>query len=215
MTPDTVFCCASTLTRSPQTSRISSGLSTISSAVFPTPCTRRIWPSTSFISSRGTILSTNPCSNKNSALWKPSGSFCPMVCWITLGPANPISAPGSAKITSPNMAKLAVTPPVVGSVRTLINSCPASWCRFSAALVFAICIREIHPSCILAPPEQAKMITGSFSSVARSTIRVIFSPTTCPMLLIINRASQTPMADFCPWILQLPVTMASFNLVFS
>jgi hypothetical protein len=43
-----------------------------------------------------------------------------MVCSITLGPANPIKAPGSASITSPNMAKLAVTPPVVGSVKTEI-----------------------------------------------------------------------------------------------
>ncbi len=40
---------------------------------------------------------------------------------------------------------------------------PASLCRFSAAEVFAICIREWIPSCILAPPEQANIITGSFS----------------------------------------------------
>ena len=44
-----------------------------------------------------------------------------MVCSITLGPAKPINAPGSAKIMSPSMAKLAVTPPVVGSVKTLIK----------------------------------------------------------------------------------------------
>ena len=35
-----------------------------------------------------------------------------------LGPAKPISAFGSARIISPSIAKLAVTPPVVGSVRT-------------------------------------------------------------------------------------------------
>ena len=56
----------------------------------------------------------------NSARWKSSGSFSPMVCSMTLGPAKPISAPGSARITSPREAKLAVTPPVVGSVRTEI-----------------------------------------------------------------------------------------------
>ena len=42
----------------------------------------------------------------------------PIVCSMTLGPANPISEPGSARIISPSMAKLAVTPPVVGSVST-------------------------------------------------------------------------------------------------
>ncbi len=39
-----------------------------------------------------------------------------MVCLITRGPAKPISALGSARITSPTEAKLAVTPPVVGWV---------------------------------------------------------------------------------------------------
>ena len=67
---------------------------------------------------RSTIASTKPCSNKNSARWNPSGSFSPIVCSITLGPANPIKAPGSARIISPSIAKLAVTPPVVGSVST-------------------------------------------------------------------------------------------------
>ena len=80
---------------------------------------------------------------------------------------------------------------------------------FIAALVFAICIRETIPSCILAPPEQAKIMTGSFSSVARSTMRVIFSPTTCPILLIMNRASQIPMAVSKPLMVPFPVTIAS------
>ena len=33
---------------------------------------------------------------------------------MTLLPAKPITAPGSAKCISPSIAKLAVTPPVVG-----------------------------------------------------------------------------------------------------
>ncbi len=41
-----------------------------------------------------------------------------MVCSMTRGPAKPMSALGSAMLTSPSIAKLAVTPPVVGSVRT-------------------------------------------------------------------------------------------------
>jgi hypothetical protein len=41
-----------------------------------------------------------------------------VVCSITRAPANPMRAPGSAMITSAAVAKLAVTPPNVGSVRT-------------------------------------------------------------------------------------------------
>ena len=44
-------------------------------------------------------------------VWKPSGSVCLMVCSITLGPANPILAPGSAMMTSARFANDAATPP--------------------------------------------------------------------------------------------------------
>ena len=57
------------------------------------------------------------------------------------------------------------------------------------------------------------MITGSFSSVARSTILVIFSPTTSPMLAIKKRPSQTPSAVSIPLIATFPVTTASSNPV--
>ena len=69
-------------------------------------------------SRRSTIASIIPFSRRNSLRWNPSGSFCRMVCSITRGPAKPMSALGSAMFTSPSMAKLAVTPPVVGSVST-------------------------------------------------------------------------------------------------
>ena len=46
------------------------------------------------------------------------GSVWRMVCSITRGPAKPISALGSAMMTSPSIANDAVTPPVVGSVKT-------------------------------------------------------------------------------------------------
>ena len=134
---------------------------------------------------------------------------------MTRGPANPISAFGSAKIISPSMAKLAVTPPVVGSVSTVMYNNPASLCLFNAAEVFAICIREVIPSCILAPPEHVKMITGSFSSVARSTILVIFSPTTSPILAIRKRPSITIRATSFSPIRAFPVITASSNFVLS
>jgi hypothetical protein len=46
-------------------------------------------------------MSIAPFSSRNSARWKPSGSFSRTVCSITRGPAKPISAPGSAITTSP------------------------------------------------------------------------------------------------------------------
>ena len=76
-----------------------------------------------------------------------------MVCSMTRGPAKPISAPGSARMMSPSIAKLAETPPVVGSVKKVMYRLPASLWRLTAPLVFAICISERMPSCILAPPE--------------------------------------------------------------
>ena len=57
-----------------------------------------------FSSRRSTTMSSMPCSSRNSERWKPSGSFCRMVCSITRGPAKPMSAPGSAMLRSPSMA---------------------------------------------------------------------------------------------------------------
>ena len=87
----------------------------------PAPArSRRMVAATRSLSAlRGTTSSTMPFSSRNSERWKPSGSSCLMVCWMTRGPANEMSAPGSETMTSPRVAKLAVTPPVVGSVSTL------------------------------------------------------------------------------------------------
>ena len=156
-----------------------------------------------------------PCSTRNSDLWKPSGSSCPIVCLITLGPANPTSAPGSPRMISPSIAKLAVTPPVVGSVSMDTYRSPASECFLNAADVFAICIRDMIPSCIRAPPEQQNMNTGSFSSVAFSTALAIFSPTTYPMLLIRNLASHTPITAGSPLMVAFPMVTASLRFVFA
>ena len=61
-----------------------------------------------------------------------------MVVAITRGPANPISAPGSAIKKSQTDANDAVTPPVVGWVITEMETPPAAWRRCSAPHVFAI-----------------------------------------------------------------------------
>ena len=78
----------------------------------------RMRRSVSRSSRRSTTRSSWPCSSRNSERWKPSGSGWRMVSAITRGPAKPMSARGSARMTSPSIAKLAVTPPVVGSVRS-------------------------------------------------------------------------------------------------
>ena len=89
------------------------------------------------------------------------------------------------------MAKLAVTPPVVGSVSTDRYGSPASPRRASAAEVLAICISERMPSCMRAPPEADTMMTGTCLSIASSMARVSFSPTTEPMLPPMKPNSKT------------------------
>src|ERR1700676_5604721 len=142
-----------------------------------------------------------PCSSRNSLLWKPWGSFWRMVCSITRGPANPIKAPGSAMFKSPSMAKEAVTPPVVGSVRTEINGTLASSRRASAAEILASCIRLTTPSIMRAPPEAETMTMGTLVSCACSMARVMASPTTAPMLPPMNAYS-----------IELTITVRPFNL---
>src|SRR5229473_6623289 len=104
-----------------------------------------------------------------------------MVCSITRGPAKPISAPGSAILRSPSMAKLAVTPPVVGSVITEMYGTFASSSFASAAETLASCIKLIVPSIMRAPPEQETTTSGCRVSMANSIPRVTFSPTTAPI----------------------------------
>src|SRR4029453_4319338 len=64
---------------------------------------------------------------------------------MTPGPANPISARGSAMMTSPSIAKLAVTPPVVGSVRTEMYGSFARSSPATAPLMLAICTSATAP----------------------------------------------------------------------
>ncbi len=63
---------------------------------------------------------------RNSARWKPGGSSSAIVPAETRAPAKPISAFGSAMLTSPRAANEAKTPPVVGSARTEMNGTPAA-----------------------------------------------------------------------------------------
>ena len=101
-----------------------------------------------------------------------------MVPEVTRAPAKPMSAFGSATLTSPIAANEAKTPPVVGSERTLMNGTPAARIRSSAATVFASCMSASVPSCIRAPPDADTTISGRRLARAYSAARVTFSPTT-------------------------------------
>ena len=115
-----------------------------------------------------------------------------MVFWMTRAPAKPISALGSARMTSPSIAKLAATPPVVGCSSTEAYGMPASRSRASAAEVFAICMSDSTPSCMRAPPDAEKMMAGTRRSSARSNTRVTFSPTTEPIEPPMNSKTNMP-----------------------
>ncbi len=137
----------------------------------------------------------NPWSNRNSARWKPAGSSCAIVPADTRDPANPISALGSAMLTSPTEANEAKTPPVVGSDRTDRNGTPPARRRSSAPSVLASCIKASVPSCIRAPPEALTTMSGSRDSSAASAARVTFSPTTAPIEPPMNPKSITQIGD--------------------
>ena len=74
----------------------------------------------------------------------------------------------------------------------------------------AICINDSAPSIMRAPPEHETMITGSCRSIAVSMTRVIFSPTTTPMLPPMNEYSIAATTVSMPLILPVAVMTASF-----
>ncbi len=150
-----------------------------------------------FSSLRGTTMSTCPYRSDSSDLPNPSGSFSLVVCSITRGPAKERKAPGSAIITSANVAKLASTPPVVGSARTETKGRRLSRRSSRATTVLAICMRDRMPSCMRAPPEEVTMTSATLSATARFTSLTIASPTTEPMDPPRKRKSSTPKAAGC------------------
>ena len=74
---------------------------------------------------------------------------------------------------------------------------------------------EVVPSCMRAPPETVKPTTGRPSSVARSKVRQIFSPTTEPIEPIMNSAFMKKRAQSWPPTLPRPQTTPSFSWLFS
>ena len=104
---------------------------------------------------------------------------------------------------------------MVGFVRTETKSPPEAFNRASDALVFAICINESIPSSMRAPPPEPEMnMKGQLFSRASSMARLIFSPTTDPMLPRRKRESLTPKITGCPPIIAVPTRQASLSPVF-
>jgi hypothetical protein len=112
---------------------------------------------------------------------------------------------------SASEAKLATTPPVHGSAMTVTNGARASFSRSTAHVVLAICMREMAPSCMRAPPELATQTNGRCSPAAASHARQSFSPTTLPMLPPMKLKSIAARMQGTEAIVAVPVTIASVN----
>ena len=170
-----------------------------------------------FISARFTTASRNPCSRRNSLRWKPSGSFWRIVCSITRGPAKPINAPGSPMFRSPSMAKLAVTPPEV----RIGQDADVRDFRLIQTRQSSRNLGELHQADgaflhAQVRPEALKSITrGLRFSTDRSTARVIFSPTTAPMLPPMNFHSMAQIFTCRPSSEPEAESRASESWVFS
>ncbi len=132
-----------------------------------------------------------------------------MVSWITRWPAKPMIAPGSARCTSPSMAKDAVTPPVVGSVSTTTNGRPFSLMRSTAATVRGICISDRMPSCMRAPPEDGNTTRAAFWASASLAARTRASPTPVPIEPPMKPKSNTAATAGTPPTVPCATTMAS------
>ena len=113
------------------------------------------------------------------------------------------------------MANDAVTPPVVGSVSTVMKGRWAAPRRSTAQDTFAICISETSPSCMRAPPDAQNTMTGRRSAMARSIIAATFSPTACPIEPMKKPDSMTPMAKGSPAMVARPVRTASSSPLFA
>jgi len=82
-----------------------------------------------------------------------------------------------------------------------------------AAEILAICMRDCAPSCMRAPPEHDTMMSGVCCCSARSAARVIFSPTTEPLLPPMKPYSMTANTTAMPPTVPSAVITASLSPV--
>ena len=144
------------------------------------------------LSFRSTMASTKALFQQKLRLLKIDGSSFTVEA-ITRFPAKPIRQSGSLRMISPSMAKLALTPPVVGCQIMKYTKVLLPY-AFPVLHLFLPSVQErVIPSCILAPPLVVKISSGSFFLVAYSIQRQFF-PTICPKLPIKKLLSITAMA---------------------
>ena len=114
---------------------------------------------------------------------------------------------------SPNMAKLAVTPPVVGSAITEMYGTFASSSSPRPDDILANCIRLVTPSIMRAPPDDATITSGCPVASERSTARAMVSPTTHPILPPMKEYSITLSTTLYGPIVPRALMIASFRPV--
>ena len=154
-----------------------------------------------------------PWARWESLVWDPPGMGRELDSRIALMGASPTIAPGSARMTSARLAKLAYAWPVAGLARTVMSGRPFSWSWLAAITVLAICMRDRTPSCTRAPPLVTTVTTGRRRLAACSMARATFSPTTQPMLPPMKPKSRTAITAGLPPMEQAPVTTASVRPV--
>ena len=162
-------------------------------------------------SCRSTIWSIRPRSQELEL--KPSGRSARVVSLITRRPAKPIKAFGSARITSPREAKLAITPAIVGWSRRKYKDTrlgKLGQCRTGLGH-----LHQADPFIHAGSPRCGNNHYWDFALIPLSIERVIFSPTTDPILPPRKRKSITAMLRSFPPIFPMPQTTASSSLVFS
>ena len=152
------------------------------------------------------------CSSRNSLRWNPSGSFCRIVCSMTRGPANPISARlGDVQVAEHREARGDAAGRRIGQDRDVGERGAIEAGERGADLRHLHQRQRAlhHPRAAGAGDDDHRHAAGS----ARSMARVIFSPTTTPMLppmkpysiaaTTVGIPSMRPVADdhgvFQPW----------------
>ena len=117
--------------------------------------------------------------------------------------------------TSPIIAKLADTPPIVGSVSIETNGSFAFDNSCKTAVVLAIWNSELTPSCMRAPPLDVMQTNGTRLSYATRTPRTKRSPTTEPIDPPMNSNSNTASTSGVDLMLPCITTSASVSPVSS
>ena len=134
-------------------------------------------------------------SNRNSARWKPGGSSAAIVPAATRAPAKPISAFGSAMLTSPDRGERRehAAGRRVGQDRQERHAAHRAGARARPSSWPAASGRACPPASARRPTRSTTM-SGIRVASASSAARVTFSPTTAPIEPPMNPKSMTQIA---------------------